>query len=386
MRFFVKGYLVLSSMQLLHRTVKYNTDQLVVRLHCFELSLHSRFVISDRDIIERFYEAARKDDASLQRYIISSLLIFRKEAIGDVFRCVLRPKYKSLASYSPHASLKHIIWQSNVQRDIRFKYDLLRFHFFKTDDAMGRLSVTCDLFYTFHSFDCYLYLEFAAHARRNVVLKLVLNLHDLLYHVSKDLQQRLFDKRWMAQKLQAFLAHVSFKRSKIYSKACVEYTRPDLRLSSTYLNIFRCSSEKRGFLEKRTDQRVMVGQFVRRFEGRFAVVTVMRNAPFKQYDLEVYFPRTQKRFIFAIFDDELLRFDRSIVLKIFEVGASEILYIIEDESFNYQKVIESIKRVKVGLAHVAHAQQRETPLQFGERCLHHEGGACARSGDAQAEG
>ena len=350
-RFTVKGYLVSASMQLLHRTARSTIDQLVVRLHCFELSLDNKIIIGDRETIERFFECSRKDDDSLQRLIISSLLVFRKEIIGDVFRCLQRPKYKSLASYSPQSSLKQVIWQSNVQRDIRSKYDMLRFHFFKADDTMGRLSVTCDLFYTFHSFDCYLYVEFASHAKPNVLLKLVLNLQDILYHVSKDLRDHLFDKGWLAHRLQAFLLHVGFKRSKIYSKACVEYRRPDLQLHKTYLNVFKCSSEKQRFLEKRTDHRTIVGQFVRRFEQKYAVVTVMRNQQFKQYDLEVYFPQTQKRFIFVIFDDELLRFDRSIVLKIFEVGASEILYIIEDESFNYQRVIESIKRVKVALSH-----------------------------------
>jgi hypothetical protein len=354
-------------------------------MHCHELKLDCRFYVSDRDTIERFFQAARSEDASLQRHIVCSLLPFRREILGHVFRCEPRPRGRPLASLAQQSSLKHVIWQADVQRDIRFKYDRLRFHFFKADDTMGRLSVTCDLFYTFHSFDCYLYLEFASHARRNVVLKLVLNLPDILFHVSRDLPAHIFDRGWMAQKLQAFLAHVCFKRSKIYSKACVEYTRPDLRQSSTYLNVFRCSSEKRGFLEKRSDHRVIVGQFVRRFEQRYAVVTVMRNQPFRQYDLEVYFPQTQKRFIFVIFDDELLRFDRSIVLKIFAVGASEILYIIEDESFNYQKVIESIKRVKVAATHAANAEQRAEPLQHHERRLLDEGGARARRGDAQAE-
>ena len=345
--FRLNTYIVTLVMKMHYRSVRYNTDLLTIKVHCFELNLDSQIIIKDRNLIERFYQAPRSSEQSLEMFILSSLIQLKKDPFGCVFRSSSRNEKRQKTEAIEMKDLKRVFWQSNVQREIRSSFDVIHFDFLKLDDYHGKLTVSCDVYYTFRNFDCYVYFEFTSHARRNIISKLLLNKVDIENHISKDIAINLFDKVWMCKKMQEFLSLVIFERSKAYSKPKVRYSKSNVSPARIYENKFKCSLEKLSYMEKRSDNRVVIGQFVRNFGGRYGVVSVLRNSDLKEYNIEVYFPKTQKRFIFGIFDEELINLDKGLITEIFEVNAYEILYIIEDQNFNYQKVLETVDKLKV---------------------------------------
>ena len=63
----------------------------------------------------------------------------------------------------------------------------------------------------------FLSLEFTSIGRRNVISKLLLGKTDLERLVSPHLKERLFDRLFVVDRLQAFVDRLTFDRCRLYS-------------------------------------------------------------------------------------------------------------------------------------------------------------------------
>lgn len=215
-----------------------------------------------------------------------------------------------------------------------------------TDHRIGRLMVTCEIFFTFKTNDYLMYLEFHSIASKNKISKLVMNKEDIKKHVIPDLLSVLFNKTIVMNVLGEFLSRIRFERSNLYFKPAVLHARNKIE-SFVFANKLRGSTESLCWLEKRHQEQQIVGQYTKKFDKTFVVMTVFKVINLNGYEVEVYVPRVQKRFFFQIFNEEVLEIDSKTVQQIYQAAASEIKTLAEVSKGDYKKVKEGIFEIIV---------------------------------------
>lgn len=251
--------------------------------------------------------------------------------------------------------LKESLWRSAVQQDIRSVFDVTRYTFASYDDFYGRLSVVISVFATFHgSFDCYMMLEIRLCTNKNQSYQLLMNLKDVRTHVAKDVERLIRNKEGFIKALQSFVAHVQFIRSRIYHKPCLLYfENRGERLRSIHTNNLRCSTSWDKCLEHKYEECEVVGQYFKRFDRRYCLVTVFKHLIFKQFSVELYFAGTNKRFTFELFNDELLVLDKEVLRDVFETSSLELVQHLQTAGCNYclfKQALAALGRRKKGAA------------------------------------
>lgn len=253
--------------------------------------------------------------------------------------------------------LKQGLFQSAVQQDIRSRFDVISLRLTKLDRVKGRMIVKVDLFFTFHEeFNCMACLEFSPCSSKNVCLKLIMNKKDIEFHVRRDFRHILTQTKQVVREMQELVNRVTFFREFLFSKPAIAYrSNHSKAFENIYMNFFKCSRVQNMWTEKRLQAGKMVGQYVQRFGALYAVCTVWRRD--LVFQLELYFPRLLKRYSLEIFDRELVGIDRDILKKLYEVPTSEILYVIEQNCFNYQRVKNELIKMRQVQKEIADRQK-----------------------------
>lgn len=216
------------------------------------------------------------------------------------------------------------------------------------DNSMGRLSVVCEVFYTFTVLDVLMYFEFQANSSKNIILKLALNKNDIELHITSNIRSILFDRVLLNRAISGFLERVSFIRTPMYMRPVVQYRRHKGTLYQ-YENTFRGSLVTEFWLEKVAREQKVVNQYVKRFGKFYAVLTVFKVTNIDGFEVEVYFPKGQKRFIFQMFNEELMLIDMNTIQRLYEVSSEEIRVLAEVNKGDYRKVKAEIWDIVVGL-------------------------------------
>jgi hypothetical protein len=244
------------------------------------------------------------------------------------------------------SNLKSQIWQSTVRSDISHVFDSQKYYMCMKDRSMGRLAITCEVFYTFRTADYFLYIEMHPLERSNKMLKLILNKADIAGHICADLMSFLFDKPKIIRVLENFLARLWFERTSLYYKPAISYTKSDHE-DYVFVNRQRCSRSNTTWLEKRHREQSIVGQYVKRFGKMYTIVTVYKVVNFLGFEIEIYVPRIQKRFFFQIFNQEVLDIDGLTVDKIYQITSDDFKSLVEKNRGDYKKVKEGIAALMV---------------------------------------
>jgi hypothetical protein len=244
------------------------------------------------------------------------------------------------------SDLKASICQSAVRNDIRAVFDMERYHLGMIDKYLGRVNVLCEIYFTFKNFDALMYLEFQIPKSKNTILKLVLNHKDIQIHISPSIQDFIRDKVEVRRLLYGFLKRVVFVKAANYMKVAVQYKRRKGHVYQ-YSNCFRNSNESHIWLEKRHMEQEVIGQFVKKFWNYFSIFTVFKVTNINGFEVEVYFPKVQKRFLFQMFNDEIQLIDRATIQKVYEIGGEDIKTLTMMHKGDYKKVKEEIWRIMV---------------------------------------
>ena len=237
--------------------------------------------------------------------------------------------------------LKSCIWQSAVRSDIRSTFDTVRYQVGITDHRIGRLIVTCDIFFSFRSMDIFIYLEIHSIASKNKISKLALNKEDIERHLAKDLLSFLFKKDQVIRAISGFLSRLRFDRASLYYKPVIVHVK-NKHENYVFVNRLRGSTTKSAWLEKRHQEQQIVGQYVKRFDKMFVILTVFKVVNLDGFEVEIYVPRIQKRFFFQIFNEEMLEIDSKTVQQIYQIGSNDIKVLAELHRGDYKKIKESI--------------------------------------------
>lgn len=274
-----------------------------------------------------------------------------------------RPKKLEAKPRLDYKNLKATIWQLAVRNDIRSVYDMEKYHFGIVDHALGRINVLCETYFTFRNFDVIMYFEFQITKSKNNLLKMVLNYKDIQTHLSSYIKDFIRDKVEMRELISEFLRKIVFVKGPIYMKPSLYYKRRK-GLVYHYSNCFRDSIEKNGWLEKRQMEQEVIGQFVRKFWNFYSIFTVYKVTNLQGFEVEVYFPRVQKRFLFQMFNDEIQLIDKATVQRIYEIGGEEIKVLAKVHKGDYKLVKDSI-----GSLVVMHVNFRENIKKYRHQRL-----------------
>jgi hypothetical protein len=319
---------------------------LFVKIYSPDLGESLMVVLTSPADINRLCTIMNAGSKELQEAALGFLLKYEKSWVGGKFGLLVRQptiEKSSMFKITPK-TLKKLLWQVDSQRDILLVFDKLSFTVVMTDAFYGRMLAMCSIFYTFRGHDCYLAVNIAGLGNRNIIFKMVLSKEDIHHHVHPDLMAILFDRGAMIKHLQGFLKKIVFERSVLYTKPIIIYKRSAFgHLQSGFSNIFKKAISVSSYLEKKKIEREVVSQFVLKHQRTFMVATVFRHRSAQQHDIELYFPKTHKRFLFEMFNDELLRMDRLIVNKIFQLSSSEILFLAETSKFDYGELRNAIR-------------------------------------------
>jgi hypothetical protein len=191
-----------------------------------------------------------------------------------------------------------------------------------------------------------MYLEFHSISSKNKIAKMALNKEDIKKHISNSMLGILFNKAKVLEVLGEFLARLRFERSNLYFKPAVLHAR-NKKESFVFINKLRGSTATDTWLEKRHQEQQIIGQYVKKFDKIFVIMTVYKVVNLDGYEVEVYAPRVQKKFFFQIFNEEVLEIDSRTVQKIYQAASNEIKTLAEVNKGDYRKVKEGILEIMV---------------------------------------
>lgn len=325
--------------------------EIIVKIYSYRLREMTTITIRQPEDICRLANVVMAASSEMQAVALGFLLRYAKGRVGSQICCLPReleiPRSKTTDEGD---KLRDKFWRKENHRDIQLALDKTTFMASLKDPIHGKLLATCDLFYSFRSRDTYLHVSLTSPSSRFILLKLLLGREDIAGHIHEDILSVVFDRGLMAKLVQRFVDKIGFLRCGLYTKAVVKYQTSDIgSVLECFLNKFKHVMPSRHCLHREKSEREVVCQLIKRFQNLYAVITVRRYQHCEEYDVELYFPKTQKRLSFEIFSEELLRMDRHIVKKIYELPTSELLYLIESSAFSYQKVKASIHEVLVDM-------------------------------------
>jgi hypothetical protein len=307
--------------------------------------------------INRICSMMQAGSKELQETAFGFLLNHQKSWIGT--KPVVIPRKMILEKQSidslAYDKMMDLLWRNDSQRDLLAAFDVAEYSVLLGTAGQGRQAARCRLFFSFRARAACLCVDVAATGQRHAMLKLVLASDDVRKHVHADILQIVFDRGAVIKCVQAFLAKVVFERAMLYSRPMVVHKRSSAgHIMSAFVNVFRRDKGKASFLEFKKIQREVISQFVFRLRKLYMVVTVFRHRSAKQHDIELYCPKTQKRFYFEMFNDELLRMDQIIVNKIYQLSSSEIMFLAETSNFDYRALLSAIRKNIVNFKLLSH--------------------------------
>lgn len=318
---------------------------LFLRFYNPDFSQATQIEVTSPVDINKVCAMIRAGSEELQATAFGFLVQYRKSWIGNKHVLSSRRVLGDSAKHDKLSSDKilDLLWRDESQRDIQSAFDQVSYTILLNDGQYGRLTAECSLFYTFREPDIWLLASFASTGKRNTNWKLALAKADLETHVHPNFMNIIFDRGVLIKALQTFLQRLSFERDQLYYAPLIVHKKSATgHVLSGYSNLVKKTSGS-SFLEFRKIQREVVCQFVFRVQKFFIMTTVFRHRSSKQHDIELYFPKTQKRFCFEMFNDELLRMDRQIVSQIYPLTSSEIMFLAEVSKFDYRALLLAIK-------------------------------------------
>lgn len=318
---------------------------LFIRFYNPDFAQPTMVTVTSPNEINRICTMIQSGSKEFQESALGFLINYQRSWTGSMPTIIPRRAIveRSKTTTLTSDKLMDLLLRDDSQRDILLFFDKASYTLWLTDNHYGRLAAQCDLYYTFREKQACMSISLCSLGHRNVVLKLLLAYDDICRHIHPNLMEELFDKGLVIRKLQDFLGRLSFERATLYSRPLVVARRS----SSGHLTAAFAGSCRRGcknFLEYCKIQRDVVGQFAFRLQKTFLIATVFRHRSAKQHDVELYCPKTQKRFYFEMFNDELLRMDRLIVNKIYQLSSSEIMFLAEASKFDYRTLLEAIRQ------------------------------------------
>lgn len=318
--------------------------ELTVKIYSCMLREMTSVTVSRPAEVCRIAVLVKSQTREMREMALYFLLKHTKSELGSQFglfkRCYGEVGGKQVARSE---DIRDMFWRKDSHRDIQLSMDKATFTATLRDPSHGKLIATCDLFYTFRTRDCYLHVSLASASRRSLMLKLLLNREDIAAHLHEDILSIVYERVLMADLIQRFVDSIGFLRCGLYTKAVVRYKASDTgAIKDCFMNMYKHAMANKYCLRRIKSQREVVCQVVKRFRHLYAVVTVRRHLHCEEYDIEMYFPQTQKRFCFEIFSEELLRLDKNIIQRVYELPSAELLYIIDNTGYCYQKVRAAI--------------------------------------------
>lgn len=329
-------------------------------------------IISDRTTIERLRAVMLASNPETMAAAACFDLQQTHTILGSAIKVAPRPQnitpnvrwQEFSRSNGLSNALRKILYQSEVQRDISSLFDVLKYFVSINSSGFGRVSINCSLFYTYRNFDCFLVMDLLPSKFPNIVLKLVLNKADIDVHLSKEVKNRLFDKAFIVKMLNKFAERIVFEKSPAgYSRTKIRYPAAGkYQDKCVFAPLTKYSLYSDGYLERVKANISVVGVYSLRVSGQYCVASVSQHSSFEQFSVEMYFPRTRKRFCFEIYHEELLMMDKSVVQEMYAVSSSEILYLAEKCRFDYRLICQEIVSTKSGFTNLS-SQAREVTMQ-----------------------
>lgn len=258
----------------------------------------------------------------------------------------LRPSQLDVKPSIDINDLKSSIWQSTVRFDIRLTYDMIRQQLAINDSRLGRLAIVCEIYYTFRHFDIVMYFEIQAMTSKNMIMKLALNKNDVETHVSSGIKDIVYDRVKLNKHIADFLERVSFIRTPLYMRPCVQYNRQKGNMYQ-FENTFKGSLVKDTWLEKVAIEQTVVAQYIRQFGKFYAIFTIFKVTNISGFEVEVYFPKGQKRFVFQMFNEELMLIDKITIQRLYQVGSEDIRMLATANKGDYKMIKADIYKIMV---------------------------------------
>jgi hypothetical protein len=196
-----------------------------------------------------------------------------------------------------HCSLKANLIREAARKKILANYQTLEFRTTAKVPGGGHSVVDFEIFYYRRGkeTDFFMVVEVTNSRSRTSINKMLLNKHDMLTHIDKNLEDYIRERDKLIPQLENFTKLLILSRRYLYKTLEINRTKSS-GLTESFSNRIKFSREKEGYLDKNSYEMELIGHFPKRFGKQYCIITVFRHIKQKMFRVKLYFQKTLKTF------------------------------------------------------------------------------------------